>query len=276
MTRVFNFSAGPATLPVPVLEQVRDELLDWRGTGMSVMEMSHRDKPFMSIAAEAEAGHARAVLDEERGVHDLRHFGEVADVLRMHDRRVLVVVLGLDGFFVLLCCRHGFEQTVHVIVGEAHHAVFIAHDPVAGLNDLAAHTHCNIDFARAVFVGATVDGCLGVARKVGVLKCRDIANRAINHKSCTTPLHGIQHDQFAHERVVAVATTIDHQHLTGLHVHQRFVDHEVVTRSAFDGDRTANQLARVVKAMQPHQARHALQVVAQMGCDDVLKCFGDI
>lgn len=55
MTRVFNFSAGPATLPLPVLEQVRDELLDWRGTGMSVMEMSHRDKPFMSIAAEAEA-----------------------------------------------------------------------------------------------------------------------------------------------------------------------------------------------------------------------------
>jgi phosphoserine aminotransferase len=54
MKRVFNFAAGPATLPQPVLEQVRDELLDWRGTGMSVMEMSHRDKPFMSIAAEAE------------------------------------------------------------------------------------------------------------------------------------------------------------------------------------------------------------------------------
>lgn len=55
MSRVFNFSAGPATLPEAVLEQVRDELLDWRGTGMSVMEMSHRDKPFMSIATEAEA-----------------------------------------------------------------------------------------------------------------------------------------------------------------------------------------------------------------------------
>lgn len=54
MKRVFNFSAGPATLPESVLNQVRDELLDWRGTGMSVMEMSHRDKPFMSIAAEAE------------------------------------------------------------------------------------------------------------------------------------------------------------------------------------------------------------------------------
>ena len=54
MKRVFNFSAGPATLPESVLTQVRDELLDWRGTGMSVMEMSHRGKPFMSIAAEAE------------------------------------------------------------------------------------------------------------------------------------------------------------------------------------------------------------------------------
>jgi len=54
MKRVFNFAAGPATLAESVLTQVRDELLDWRDTGMSVMEMSHRDKPFMSIAAEAE------------------------------------------------------------------------------------------------------------------------------------------------------------------------------------------------------------------------------
>ena len=55
MTRVFNFSAGPAILPEPVLRQVQEELLDWHGSGMSVMEMSHRDKDFMSIAAEAEA-----------------------------------------------------------------------------------------------------------------------------------------------------------------------------------------------------------------------------
>ena len=54
MTRVFNFSAGPATLPLSVLEQVQSELLDWHGSGMSVMEMSHRDKDFMSIASEAE------------------------------------------------------------------------------------------------------------------------------------------------------------------------------------------------------------------------------
>ncbi len=55
MSRVFNFSAGPATLPEAVLQQARDEMLDWRGTGMSVMEMSHRGKAFMSIAAQAEA-----------------------------------------------------------------------------------------------------------------------------------------------------------------------------------------------------------------------------
>lgn len=54
MNRIINFSAGPATLPLPVLEQVQAELLDWRGSGMGVMEMSHRDKEFMSIAQEAE------------------------------------------------------------------------------------------------------------------------------------------------------------------------------------------------------------------------------
>jgi phosphoserine aminotransferase len=47
--RVFNFSAGPANLPVPVLEQVRDELLNYKNSGMSVMEMSHRSKEFDGI-----------------------------------------------------------------------------------------------------------------------------------------------------------------------------------------------------------------------------------
>jgi phosphoserine aminotransferase len=54
MSRVFNFSAGPATLPEPVLERAKAELLDWRGTGMSVMEMSHRGKEFIAIAEQAE------------------------------------------------------------------------------------------------------------------------------------------------------------------------------------------------------------------------------
>ena len=53
MTRVFNFSAGPAALPESVLREAAHEMLDWHGSGMSVMEMSHRGKEFMSIHAEA-------------------------------------------------------------------------------------------------------------------------------------------------------------------------------------------------------------------------------
>jgi phosphoserine aminotransferase len=54
--RVHNFNAGPAALPLPVLERIREEIFDWRGSGMSVMEMSHRSAEFESIAASAEAG----------------------------------------------------------------------------------------------------------------------------------------------------------------------------------------------------------------------------
>ncbi|MDR0578530.1 MAG: 3-phosphoserine/phosphohydroxythreonine transaminase [Candidatus Accumulibacter sp.] len=55
MDRVFNFSAGPAALPLEVLQQAQAELTNWHGSGMSVMEMSHRGKEYMSIQAEAEA-----------------------------------------------------------------------------------------------------------------------------------------------------------------------------------------------------------------------------
>jgi len=59
MGRVFNFGSGPATLPEAVLERARDELLDWHGTGMSVMEMSHRGAEFTGIAEKAEADFRR-------------------------------------------------------------------------------------------------------------------------------------------------------------------------------------------------------------------------
>ncbi len=55
MARVYNFSAGPATLPEEVLSRAASEMLDYKGTGMSVMEMSHRSKEFISIAEQAEA-----------------------------------------------------------------------------------------------------------------------------------------------------------------------------------------------------------------------------
>ena len=55
MSRVWNFSAGPAALPEEVLRQAAEEMLDWQGSGMGVMEMSHRGKEFTSIAVQAEA-----------------------------------------------------------------------------------------------------------------------------------------------------------------------------------------------------------------------------
>src|SRR4030066_1626410 len=55
MARVFNFSPGPAVLPEAVVKQAKEELLDWHGSGMSVMEMSHRGKEFIAIAEKAEA-----------------------------------------------------------------------------------------------------------------------------------------------------------------------------------------------------------------------------
>lgn len=55
MSRVYNFSAGPAALPLEVLQQIQDDIPDWQGTGMSVMEVSHRGKEFVALAARAEA-----------------------------------------------------------------------------------------------------------------------------------------------------------------------------------------------------------------------------
>jgi phosphoserine aminotransferase len=53
--RVYNFASGPAALPLEVLEQAREELIDWRGSGMSVMEISHRSKAFVAVVADAES-----------------------------------------------------------------------------------------------------------------------------------------------------------------------------------------------------------------------------
>lgn len=55
MSRVHNFSAGPAALPLDVLEIIRNDIPDWQGTGMSVMEISHRSKEFIELAARCES-----------------------------------------------------------------------------------------------------------------------------------------------------------------------------------------------------------------------------
>ena len=68
MSRIYNFSAGPAVLPETVLRQAAEEMLDWHGTGMSVMEMSHRGKEFMSVyeAAQASLRELLAIPDAYR------------------------------------------------------------------------------------------------------------------------------------------------------------------------------------------------------------------
>ncbi len=93
MARVYNFSPGPGALPEEVLEQAREEMLDWHGSGMSVMEMSHRGKAFTAIAEQAEAD-LRELLGVPDGYHVLflqggasAQFGMVpVNLLRGRDR----------------------------------------------------------------------------------------------------------------------------------------------------------------------------------------------
>ena len=70
MSRVYNFSAGPAVLPEEVLNEAAAEMLDYRGTGMSVMEMSHRSKSYETI-----------IEDAESDLRDLLHIPENYKVL---------------------------------------------------------------------------------------------------------------------------------------------------------------------------------------------------
>ena len=81
MPRVYNFSAGPGTLPEEVLLQAADEMLDWRGTGQSVMEMSHRGKDYVSISEAAEAD-LRKLLAVPDGYHVLFSARRGVDAVR--------------------------------------------------------------------------------------------------------------------------------------------------------------------------------------------------
>jgi len=100
VARVYNFSAGPAALPEPVLQRVRDELLDWNGQGASVMEVSHRGKPFLETAGQAET--------------DLRELLDIPD-----NYRVLFLAGGAQTQFsmVPLNLLDGRESADYVITG---------------------------------------------------------------------------------------------------------------------------------------------------------------
>ena len=80
MSRVYNFSAGPAVLPEEVLKEVAEEMMDYRGCGMSVMEMSHRSKMFDDIIKEA-----------EKDLRELMHIPDNYKVLFLTGRSISAV-----------------------------------------------------------------------------------------------------------------------------------------------------------------------------------------
>ncbi len=123
--RVFNFAAGPAMLPLAVLEQVRDELTDWQGSGASVMEVSHRGKAFMAVAQEAEAS-LRALL----GVPDDYHVLFLQGGASTQFAAVALNLARADSTVDYLCTGHWSNKAlaearrltgrVNVLADEAH------------------------------------------------------------------------------------------------------------------------------------------------------------
>ena len=82
MNRVYNFSAGPSMLPLPVLEKAQAELLSYGECGMSVMEMSHRSADYMAIIAKAEAGdESSAVFLKSFCISVAKYIGAMATVV---------------------------------------------------------------------------------------------------------------------------------------------------------------------------------------------------
>ena len=88
MSRVYNFSAGPAVLPEEVLKEAAAEMLDYNGTGMSVMEMSHRSKAFEEIINSA-----------EQDLRDLMNIPDNYKVLFMQGRSVSAICYDPDEFY---------------------------------------------------------------------------------------------------------------------------------------------------------------------------------
>ena len=102
MSRVYNFSAGPAVLPESVLQEAAAEMLDYRGTGMSVMEMSHRSKTYQAIIDQAEA-----------------------------DLRTLTKFLHNTGLFIGQCGKHHLDCSGMIRHGSYGNLLF---SPLRGIN----------------------------------------------------------------------------------------------------------------------------------------------
>ena len=123
--RAYNFSAGPAALPEPVLRQAQEELLDWRGERASVMEVSHRGKAFIACAAEAEAD-LRALLSIPDGYRVLflqggatQHFVQIPMNLARPDQPADYILTGHWGEKALAEARFACAARVAASAADA-------------------------------------------------------------------------------------------------------------------------------------------------------------
>ena len=177
MTRAYNFSAGPAALPEPVLLQVREELLEWQGERASVMEVSHRGKAFVACAAEAEAD-LRELMGIPDGYHVLflqggattlsallalnlakpedtidvvltGHWGEKARDNLAASAKVNLAASGKDGGYTGIPARESWRLTpgaafVHYTPNETIHGVEFHDIPEVGDVPLVADVSSNV------------------------------------------------------------------------------------------------------------------------------------
>ena len=216
MSRVWNFSAGPAALPLPVLERAQRELLDWNGSGASVMEQSHRGKRFIAMAEQVEADLRElmgipadyAVLFEQGGA--TQHFaqipmnlageGDSADyILTGHWSekaaseaapyvRVNVVASSKDQNYLRMPARDTWKLDpsaayVHIATNETIHGVEFHHVPEVGDVPLVADMSSNIlsgpiDVSRFGLIYAGAQKNIGPSGLVLMIMRRDLLARS--------------------------------------------------------------------------------------------------
>jgi phosphoserine aminotransferase len=216
VSRVWNFSAGPAALPLPVLERAQRELLDWNGSGASVMEQSHRGKRFIAMAEQVEADLRElmgipadyAVLFEQGGA--TQHFaqipmnlageGDSADyILTGHWSekaaseaapyvRVNVVASSKDQNYLRMPARDTWKLDpsaayVHIATNETIHGVEFHHVPEVGDVPLVADMSSNIlsgpiDVSRFGLIYAGAQKNIGPSGLVLMIMRRDLLARS--------------------------------------------------------------------------------------------------
>ena len=216
MSRVWNFSAGPAALPLPVLERAQRELLDWNGSGASVMEQSHRGKRFIAMAEQVEADLRElmgipadyAVLFEQGGA--TQHFaqipmnlageGDSADyILTGHWSekaaseaapyvRVNVAASSKDQNYLRMPARDTWKLDpsaayVHIATNETIHGVEFHHVPEVGDVPLVADMSSNIlsgpiDVSRFGLIYAGAQKNIGPSGLVLMIMRRDLLARS--------------------------------------------------------------------------------------------------